>query len=173
MLYVGAAYPHKNLEGLLNAWKIFEEKYGDEYQLVLVGKKDYFYSRIFNNRTIEQCSNIVFTGFIPDEELVALYASVSLFVFPSLYEGFGLPPLEAMAHGVPVVASNRSCLPEVLGEAVLYFDPENYHQMASCIHHGLTDADLRFELKERGAEELKRFSWEKLARQTLAVYTKR
>ena len=158
------------MEGLLKAWKIFEEKYGDGYQLVLVGKKNFFYERLFNHITIQPYNHIIYTDFVDDTALSALYDSASLYVFPSLYEGFGIPPLEAMAHGVPVASSNRSCLPEVLGEAALYFDPENYEQMADIMYVGLTNEEVRHELKQRGKEELKRYSWEKLARQTLEIY---
>jgi glycosyltransferase involved in cell wall biosynthesis len=168
VLYVGAAYPHKNLGGLLKAWKIFCEKYGEDYKLVLVGQKNYFYnnlqSSIFNLKSVVHLDNV------SDDELVSLYSNASLFVFPSLYEGFGLPPLEAMSHGVPVASSNRACMPEVLGEAALYFDPENYEQMADVIHRGLMDEDVRFQLKNNASELLKAYSWEKLARETLCLY---
>lgn len=173
MIYVGAAYPHKNLEGLLKAWAIFQEKYGGEYQLVLVGKEDYFWRRLKDRGSqIIDHRSLIFTDFVSDADLSSVYKHASLFVFPSLYEGFGLPPLEAMAHGVPVVSSNRTCLPEVLGEAALYFDPENYAQMAEVIHRALTDDEIRFALKENAREELKRYSWEKLARETVWVYEK-
>ena len=121
---------------------------------------------------MKQCNNVIFTGLVSDEELVCLYRSASLFVFPSFSEGFGLPPLEAMAHGVPVASSNRSCLPEVLGEAALYFDPENYEQMAEVMYRGLTDQNVRFELRQKAREELKRYSWERLSSETLEVYGK-
>lgn len=168
VLYVGSAYPHKNLGGLLRAWKIFCEKYGDEYKLVLVGKDSYFYnnlkSSILNLKSVIRLNNVF------DDELVSIYKDARLFVFPSLYEGFGLPPLEAMSHGVPVASSNRACMPEVLGDAVLYFDPENYEQIADVIYRGLTDEDARFELKNNANELLKMYSWEKLARETVGVY---
>ncbi len=170
VLYVGAAYPHKNLEGLIKAWKIFNDKYGMDYKLVLVGKRNYFYNQLFNNRPIEQYNNVIYKDDVSDTELVSLYTNASLFVFPSLYEGFGLPPLEAMAHSVPVVSSNRSCMPEVLGEAALYFDPENYEQMADVIYQGLTNEEVRFVLKNNAIELLKTYSWEKLARETTSVY---
>ena len=175
VLYVGAAYPHKNIEGLLKAWKMFENKYGNDYQLVLVGREDYFYKCLrqqCNNETMKQCGNVVFTGFVLDDELCSLYKSAQLFIYPSLYEGFGLPPLEALANDVIVASSNRTCLPEVLGEAVLYFDPENYEQMADVMYVGITDENIRFDLRQKIKQELSRYSWEKLARQTLAVYNR-
>ena len=181
VLYVGNAYPHKNLEGLLKAWKVFIEKYGDDYQLVLVGKENYFYQKLLNNPTLPspelvpsfisgRGGNVVFTDFVSDEELVGLYKQAKLYVFPSLYEGFGLPPLEAMTYGVPVASSNSSCLPEILGEAAIYFDPENFEQMAEVIQTGLTNEDVRYDLSIKAPEELKRYSGEKLARETLVVY---
>ena len=166
---MGAAYPHKNLAGLAKAWQIFCEKYGDQYQLVLVGRENYFY-----NQLKESVSSFQFPvsciGFVADSELTTLYENASLYVFPSLYEGFGLPPLEAMGFGVPVASSNRSCLPEVLGEAALYFDPENYEQMAEVMHLGLSDEDVKLELKQRGRENLKRFSGGVFARGILNTY---
>ncbi|HQF57429.1 MAG TPA: glycosyltransferase family 1 protein [Candidatus Magasanikbacteria bacterium] len=176
VLYVGAAYPHKNLERLLQAWKIFSNKHGNDYQLVLVGKDNYFYHRLINDSSLTlpllKRGEVVYTGFVPDDELIELYKNASLYIFPSLYEGFGLPPLEAQIHKIPVVSSNASCLPEVLTDSVLYFDPENIEQMADIIWTGLTDNNLRLELQNNAQENLKRFSWQKLAEQTLDVYKK-
>lgn len=176
VLYVGAAYPHKNLERLLQAWKIFSNKHGNDYQLVLVGKDNYFYHRLINDSSLAfpllKRGEVVYTGFVPDDELIELYKNASLYIFPSLYEGFGLPPLEAQIHKIPVVSSNASCLPEVLTDSVLYFDPENIEQMADIIWTGLTDNNLRLELQNNAQENLKRFSWQKLAEQTLDVYKK-
>jgi len=172
VLYVGNAYPHKNLEGLLKAWKIFCDKYGEDYQLVLVGKKNFFYNKIISNLTIWQCSNVIFTDYVTDEELSNLYQNASLYVFPSLYEGFGLPPLEAMSYGIPVASSNASCLPEILGEGALYFDPLNYEQMAEIIYKGLTDENIRIELVENAKQELKRYSTFEFVKGTMDIYKK-
>lgn len=168
VLYVGNAYPHKNLEGLLEAWKIFCEKFGSDYQLVLVGKENYFYKNI--KYKVESIKDVILTGYVVDSELVSLYQNASLYVFPSLYEGFGLPPLEAMVYDLPVVSSNASCLPEILGEGALYFDPENYLQMAEVIFKGLTDENLRVELKEKAKEELKRYSSDEFIKNILKIY---
>lgn len=170
VMYVGTAYPHKNVEGLLNAWLKFQELHGEEYQLVLVGKENYFYQRLLVQQATREIKNFVYTGFVEDDELSAIYLQSSLYVFPSFYEGFGLPPLEAQDHGVPVVSSNASCLPEILGESALYFDPDSPEQMAEMIHKGLTDEDVRTDLKQNARENLERFSWEKLARETLGIY---
>ncbi|MBT4315254.1 MAG: glycosyltransferase family 4 protein [Candidatus Magasanikbacteria bacterium] len=172
VMYVGTAYPHKNIEGLLNAWLKFQELHGDEYQLVLVGKENYFYQRLLVQQATHEIKNFVYTGFVEDDELSAIYLQSSLYVFPSFYEGFGLPPLEAQDHGVPVVSSNASCLPEVLGDSVLYFDPNSPDQMADMIHKALDDEGVRSELKQNAKENLKRFSWEGLAEKTLDLYRK-
>ena len=117
-------------------------------------------------------NGVIFTDFVDDDTLASLYQNAGLFIFPSLYEGFGLPPLEAQQYGVPVVSSSASCLPEVLGESALYFDPENVEQMADAIHRGLTDENIRLELKQNAAENLKRFSGERMARETKNIYEK-
>lgn len=173
ILYVGSSYPHKNLEGLLKAWKIFKDKYEHDYQIVFAGADSYFYKRLVKSAEAQAVKDsFIFTGLVNDYELCALYRKASLYVFPSFYEGFGLPPLEAMTYGVPVASSNFSCLPEVLGEAALYFDPESPEQMADVINKGLTDKNIVFELKQRAIQELQKYSNEKLVEKTLHVYKK-
>lgn len=172
VLYVGSAYPHKNLHGLIKAWEYFTEQNEDTYQLVLAGKDHVFYTRLKETIPENLRTTIVFTDFIDDAELASLYKQASLFVFPSLYEGFGLPPLEAMSVGVPVVSSNRACMPEVLGEAALYADPENPEEFAHAMHTALNDEDVRYTLKENARVELQKYSWKRLAEQTLGVYKK-
>lgn len=169
VLYVGVAYPHKNLKGLLRTWKKVEHEIED-VQLVLVGKRNFFYEQLLSSEEIRLCSRVIYTDFVGDAELSNLYKNARAYVFPSLYEGFGLPPLEAMAHGVPVVSSNRTCLPEILGEAVLYVDSENADQFAQQIILVLENEDLRFELRSKAIEELKKYSWEKMAKETFAIY---
>ncbi len=168
VMYVGAAYPHKNLEGLLKAWKIFKESDWLDHKLILVGKKDYFYQKLLDADLFSD--SVVYTDFVPDNELVELYKYASLYVFPSLYEGFGLPPLEAMQYGVPVVSSSASCLPEVLGEAALYFDPENYEQMAEMIKIGVGNEEVRHQLMENAKDNLNRFSKKSFVEKTLSIY---
>lgn len=169
IMYVGAAYPHKNLEGLLKAWGVFQKKYGEKHQLVLVGKENFFYTKL-KNTVLPQYKDVVYTGFVGDDDLQGLYKEASLYVFPSLYEGFGLPPLEAMTQGVPVASSDKSCLPEVLGDAALYFDPENSEAIADTLFEGMTNETLRSVLKTKAQILLPRYSWETLARQTLHIY---
>jgi len=168
VLYVGAAYPHKNLDKLLESWQIFNEENSQDYELVLVGKDSYFYQKL--KEKFANVTNVVFTGLVEDIDLIELYKKASVFVFPSLYEGFGLPPLEASQCGLPVVASSSSCLPEVLGESALYFDPLNQEQIAQVLYIALTDENVRSELKYHARENLQRFSSEKLAVVTKGIY---
>lgn len=171
IMYVGSAYPHKNLEGLVQAWKIFQKKYGTDYQLVLAGKENFFYTKL-KNTLLKESQDVIYTGFVPDDQLSLLYQNALLYVFPSFYEGFGLPPLEAMTHGIPVASSKRSCLPEVLGDAALYFDPENLDEMADILYKGITDEILRTVLKQNAHKLLPNYSWDTLAKQTVCCYTR-
>lgn len=168
VLYVGNAYPHKNLERLVDSWKTVDEQTDNAYQLVLAGKNSSWYQKLSN--VTGQLSNVILTGFMEDDALDALYRGASLYAATSLYEGYALPALEAVSRGIPVVASSRTCFPEVLGEAALYIDPENTAQMASVIIRALSDDTIRFDLISRGKEEIKRYSWEALAKKTRAMY---
>ena len=172
VLYVGNAYPHKNLERLILA---FAKIKNQEYQLVLVGEIDYFYNKlkefVHNSKFIIHDS-VVFIGLVSDKQLETLYQNASLYVFPSLYEGFGLPALEAMAFGLPIVSSKAASLPEILGRAAFYFDPDDIDGMAQAIKRGLRDKDLREKLREAGFEQIKKYSWSKMAQETLEIYQK-
>lgn len=175
LLYVGSFYPHKNIERLIDAFYILRAKYNLDIKLVLVGKKDYFQKQlqmhIENNGAMEQWSNgIIFYGYAPDAELAELYQNATLFIFPSLYEGFGLPPLEAMQFGVPVVASRASCLQEVLGDAALYCEPQSGEDIAEKIAALYTNHTLQEQLRQKGYEQLKKYSWQKMAQQTEEIY---
>lgn len=166
LLYVGNAYPHKNLERLILAHKKLVEDENMDLRLVLVGEIDYFYKRLKNIAL----DSVVFTDFVSNQELADLYQNASLYVFPSLCEGFGLPPLEAMAHNLPVVCSKASCLPEVLGQAVLYFEPEDVDDIANSIRKVLTDEELKQKLVLQGIKTIQQYSWIKMAQQTLNIY---
>jgi glycosyltransferase involved in cell wall biosynthesis len=171
LLYVGNAYPHKNLERLVLVFREIAKKH-PHLHLALVGKEDYFYKRLKKFASENFAKNVVFAGFVPDKHLGIVYREALLYVFPSLCEGFGLPPLEAMAKGIPVASSNASCLPEILGEAVVYFDPKGMAEMAATIESAISDSDLRKNLITRGKERLKKYSWEKMGRETLDIYEK-
>lgn len=172
-LYVGNAYPHKNLKNLLLSYKILSEKYKCDSQLLLVGEEDYFYQKLkqesFKIFGAEN-KNVVFAGFVADEDLAVLYKNACVYVFPSFYEGFGLPPLEAMSFGLPVACANATCLPEILGGAAIYFNPEKPQDMAEKINCVLADKNLRKNLIDKGFQQIKKYSWEEMARKTLKMY---
>jgi len=170
LLYVGTLHPRKNLVRLVEAFaRVQKDVRG---QLVIAGKKGWLYQDIF--RRVEELGlgeRVLFPGYVPEADLPALLSGARLFVFPSLYEGFGFPVLEAMACGVPVVCSNASSLPEVVGEAALLVDPHDVDALAEAIVRAWCDKDLREELIARGFRQVRRFSWERAARQVLAVLT--
>ncbi|EKE14387.1 MAG: Glycosyl transferase, group 1 [uncultured bacterium] len=171
LLYVGNAYPHKNLERLARVFKKLVKDDRLKLKLVLVGKEDYFSERLKKEVVDEGISqDIIFTGFIKDRYLALLYQHALLFVFPSLAEGFGLPPLEAMSHGLPVVSSNATCLPEILGEAANYFNPKDDEEMRQKMKRMVEDDDLRKKFIKKGFDQVKKYSWGKLALETKELY---
>ena len=170
ILSVGTIEPRKNLTTLLEAYRTLRDR-GSDFKLVIVGRKGWLYEGFFRRlRELGLEGEVVFPGFVPDEDLPALYSAAELFVFPSLYEGFGLPPLEAMACGTPVVCSNAASLPEVVGNAAIMVDPYDVEGLAEAMHRVLADADLREELREKGLARARQFTWERTARETVAVY---
>jgi glycosyltransferase involved in cell wall biosynthesis len=172
LLYVGAAYPHKNLENLLKAFKILTTSYNlKSYKLVLVGEQDYFYKKLKQEvKKLGLQKKVSFTGYLDDQTLNQVYQNALCYVFPSYYEGFGLPGLEAMAQGVPVIASQAGSLPEILGQAALYFDPHDVEDMARVINKVINDEALRKDMIKKGFEQIKKFNWEKCAKETLEIY---
>lgn len=170
LLYVGNAYPHKNLERLVDAFTEVLKKNSD-MQLVLVGKEDFFYARLKEYVRNKNFQEILFLGFVPDQDLDALYRYAEIYVFPSLYEGFGLPPLEAMAKGIAVVSSNHPCMKEILGNAAFYIDARDTEKITHGILQVLSDDNLKQNLIQKGYEQTKKYSWNKMARETLAVYS--
>lgn len=169
IMYVGRSTPHKNLGRLIQAFAVLKKDYPD-LRLVFVGKKDANYERHEAEAKRQGIDGITFTGFVSDNQLRWLYEHCRAYVFPSLSEGFGLPPLEAMRHGAPVVSSNATCLPEVSGDAALYFDPLDVDDMAAKIKTMLSDESLRQEHIVRGHAQAARYSWHRMAEQTLDVY---
>ncbi len=168
---VGNAYPHKNLERLIEAVAVLRRN-GERVQLVLVGREDYFARRLRHHVAQRQLADaVIFTGFVDDRELETLYRAATMYVCPSLYEGFGLSGLEAMARGVPVIAANRSSLPEVYGSAAEYIEPESVESIAVAVRRLLHDRSRRDELIRLGRACVAKYSWERMARETLAVYT--
>jgi len=169
IMYVGNAYPHKNLERLIESFLLAKKEIKD-LELVLVGKEDYFYSRLKSSIDDPARSGIKFAGFVPDDELDQIFRSARSFVFPSLYEGFGLPPLEAMARGVPVISSDHPCMKEILGESAYFFDGNDADEMAEAIEKISTDDKMRSDLISKGFEQVKKYDWMRMAKDTLEIY---
>lgn len=169
IMYVGRPTPQKNLGRLIDAF-LELQKTRPELRLVLAGKTDSNYERYAAKVASDGLRGVVFTGFISDAQLRWLYEHCQAYVFPSLSEGFGLPGLEAMVHGAPVVSSNATCLPEVYGDAAHYFDPLSVTDMATQIAAVLDDASLRGQLIAKGKQQAATYSWDRLAKQTLAIY---
>jgi glycosyltransferase involved in cell wall biosynthesis len=172
ILYVGTIEPRKNLVALLEAWsKIRNSNFEVRNSLVIAGKKGWLYESFFARlRELGLEGEVLLPGYIADEDLPAVYSAASVFVFPSLYEGFGLPPLEAMACGTPVVCSNASSLPEVCDEAALLVAPTDTSALAQAMARVLSDDSLRATLRAHGLAQAAQFTWARTARETLAVY---
>lgn len=171
IMYVGRPFPHKNLRRLIDAFALLQEDH-PELHLILAGKTDAVYEQHLVYIKERGIRNIMLTDFVSEGELKWLYQNCSAYVFPSLSEGFGLPGLEAMRHGAPVVSSSATCLPEVYGQAAHYFDPLDTDDIAQKIHEVIADKKLQSKLREAGAQHIKRFSWQKTAKETLKVYEK-
>lgn len=169
ILSVGTLEPRKNYVRLLEAYAILRGA-GVPHRLVIAGARGWLFDPIFNR--LDQLGLRDHVTFLrPDEPgLLALYRSASVCVFPTLYEGFGIPPLEALACGAPVACSSAASLPEVVGDAALLFDPESVEEMAHCVRHLLEDTQLVPMLRERGLKQAARFSWRRTAMETLDVY---
>jgi glycosyltransferase involved in cell wall biosynthesis len=172
VLHVGTLQPRKNLERLLEAYAIVKRqaKRGETPDLVIAGSKGWLYDQIFRQvKKLSLETEVIFPGYVSQDDLPALLSGARLFAFPSLYEGFGLPVLEAMACGTPVLCSNVSALPEVAGNAALLVDPLDVESMAEAMNCLLQDEGLRAQLTERGLRQVRQFSWDRCARETLAV----
>lgn len=170
IFHVGSPFPHKNIEGLIQAFAVVRENHPD-LQLILGGKKEYYYKKLEKWAKDSSITNsILFYGFIPDSGMRWLHENAEAYVLPSLSEGFAIPGLEAMANGCPLISSNATCLPEVFGDAAHYFDPSNADDIARAIKEVLQDSSLRQRLIMSGKEQVKKYSWDKMAKETLEVY---
>lgn len=170
LLFVGALVPHKNIERIIEAYNILKQK-GYDYKLVLCGKKGWLYDGIFNKvEELKLKNDVIFTDYVTDYELEAIYSNSSLFIFPSLYEGFGFPPIEAMARKVPVITSREGALPEIVGDAALLCNAYDVIDISNKIIHIINNDDLRSKLIKRGLERVKYFSWEKNISNTHNLY---
>jgi glycosyltransferase involved in cell wall biosynthesis len=170
ILYFGTLEPRKNIVGLIRAFELLKEKNKDfdDFYLVVAGGRGWLDKNIFKKaKQSKFADQIIFTGFVAPEDKVYFYNLAKLFVYPSFFEGFGFPPLEAMACGVPVVTSNTSSLPEVVGDAALMVDPYDIEELSWAMEQVVSDNELNRELARRGLERAKMFSWDKCARETL------
>jgi glycosyltransferase involved in cell wall biosynthesis len=170
IMYVGRATPHKNLTRLIEAFAVLNKKYPD-LMLALAGKMDANYKKVEALATEKRLAHrVVFTDFVTEGELRWMYENTAAYVFPSLSEGFGLPTLEAMVHGAPVVCSNATCLPEINGDAAIYFDPKVTFDIAKKISSVLSDSKLRGQLIRAGKLQAAKYSWQSMAKRTLEIY---
>lgn len=173
LFYHGGIDIRKNYDLMLKVIKEYNNNFDNKLHLVIAGKieqeKNYpILLKLVNDLGLEEF--ITFTGFLKDKDLLASLISSDIYFFPSLYEGFGLPPLEAMAAGLPVISSNSSCLPEILGDSAMFFDPNNITQAVDCINNLYNNNDLRLKLIAKGRIQAQKFTWEMSAKSTLAAY---
>ena len=172
ILYVGNIKPHKNLVRLIEAFAQLRAQRNDDLKLLIIGDEISKWPALRQTVHARKLHKYVrFLGFLPDDMLAPLYRLASVFVFPSLYEGFGLPPLEAMASGTPVVTSNVSSLAEMAGDAAVLVDPYDVDAIAEGIRRALTDDTLAAHLREKGLARARAFSWDEAASRTRAIYT--
>ncbi len=173
ILYVGTIQPRKNIDTLIEAFHLIKQERNNIPKLVIVGRKGWLYDKLFARISeLGLVDEVFFTGFIPDEELPYLYDGARLFVYLSFFEGFGLPPLEAMACGVPVVTSDTTSLPEVVGGAGITVPPADVGKVASAILRLLDEPEFAALMAQKGRERAEGFSWEAAARETLEIYSR-
>lgn len=171
ILFVGTLQPTKNLARLIDAYALARQRAGIRPVLVIVGQKGWDFADLFARVSgLGLEGQVIFTGYVPDDDLPALYSGAEVFVLPSLYEGFGLPVLEAMACGAPVITSTVTSLPEIAGDAALLVDPMDIEALAGALERVCTDAALRQHLRLAGLARAAQFSWQRCAEETLAVY---
>lgn len=173
ILSLGRLEPRKNLDRLIEAYWLLRQETNPPHRLLLAGEKGWLCEGLFVQvEKLKLGGDVIFLGFVPDEDLPALFSLADVFAYPSLYEGFGLPPLEAMACGAPVVASNTSCLPEVLGEAARFVNPHDVNTIAEALHRVIIDDELRRNMSRQSLARAAQFSWSASAQKLLSVYEK-
>ncbi len=165
ILFIGRLEAKKNIQGLIKAFSFLKNKYKIPHQLILAGHRGYGYRPI-------NCKDVIEKGYISDQKKWQLLQEADAFAFPSFYEGFGLPILEAQSAGCPVIASNVSSLPEVAGEGAILVDPKNIEQIAQALYKIISDQQLKENLVRKGKMNIQRFSWQKCAQETLQVLEK-
>jgi len=173
LLFVGTLEPRKNVANLIEAYGRLEDGLRDKHPLVIVGKKGWFYGEIFRKvRELSLEERVRFLGYLPEEELPAIYNGAGVFLYPSWYEGFGLPVLEAMACGVPVITSDTSSLPEVAGEETILVKPGDVEELKNGIELILTDREKARRVREKGIKRAGEFTWRQTAELTLETMEK-
>ena len=172
ILAIGSADPRKNIRGLAQGYSKLPYDLKEQFRLVIVWTHSFLAGEMSGIlEDLHIADHVHFLGSVPNEDLLLLYNAASLFVFPSLYEGFGLPPLEAMACGAPVIAADNSSIPEIVGDAALLFNADDVDEISGVMKRVLMNDPLRLSMSEKGIERAANFSWDKCARETLAVYT--
>jgi glycosyltransferase involved in cell wall biosynthesis len=165
ILFVGTIEPRKNIQGLIKAFNLLKKEYRIGHKLIIAGMKGWMYDDIFKEyENSEFKDKIIFKGYVPDEELTGLYQNASVFVYPSFYEGFGLPILEAFSHGVPVIASSTTSCGEIAEGSALLINPENYKEIGEAILKIINNDTLKEELTAKGIDKAREFSWQKTAK---------
>jgi alpha-1,3-rhamnosyl/mannosyltransferase len=172
ILCVSTIEPRKKIRELLNAWRALPSSVRSKIRLVVAGGGGWLNSELLEELQGGMDGSVQYLGYVPEKELPALYAGAALFVYPSSYEGFGLPPVEAMASGVPVIVSNRSCLPEVTKGVAMVIDPDDIDAFALALQQGLTDQPWRAQAVAEGLEVASSYTWDRCAIQTRDVYQK-
>lgn len=171
LLFVSQWRPHKGLPQLIQAFERLKKQYNIPHKLVITGKaNNHFPEIIYSIKKSKYFKEIVLPGFVSEPDLPILYQSCESFIFPSFYEGFGLGPLEAMASGAPVISSNLSCMPEILGDAAVYFNPNNIDKMANIIYKTIAKRETLQILRKKSKMQASKYSWEKMAKETLKIY---
>jgi glycosyltransferase involved in cell wall biosynthesis len=171
ILYVGTLEPRKNLVRLLESYAQLRADNKIRHKLVVSGKKGWLFTDIFETVTkLSLTNDVLFTGYVPNEDLVHIYNCADVFVYPTLYEGFGIPPLESMACGVPVISTAVSSIPEVLGDAALLVNPYETAELTEAIYSVITDEKLRRRLISKGFDRVKQYNWANVGQQIIKIY---
>ena len=171
LLYLGTLEPRKNIETIIRAYNCFKKSDKDNIKLVLAGKKGWLYESIFKLvKEFDIEDSVIFTDYIDDMDKAPLYQGAEMFLFPSLYEGFGMPVIEAMASRIPVITSNSSSLPEVAGEAAIITDPLDYKKISNSIERILNENGLREKMVNEGIKQASKFSWDLSAEKLKNIY---
>lgn len=171
IVYTGSVYPHKNVDVLVGAIEKHNQRKEVDLQLALICSRSVFWERLNKKITEKNLQNTVkLLGFVEDEDVSKLYSLALALVHPSKMEGFGLTGLEAMSVGLPVISSNASCLPEVYGDAALFFNPSDVDDLVSCLETFIKDPELRSQMATKGYLQARKYSWQKMAKETLTVY---